>query len=159
MNNEDKLELNVNEKSILSALVKKREELLKEIKRYDSEITKLQEYHADRLRKLKEGQKPLQDGLRHVEALLRLEGWKEVIADGGKKGEVSSNNQDSYIDIAYQILEDLGKPMHYIELFTKLKEKGVYVPGKNASATFLAKIGRDTRFKRIKKRKCNRSEL
>jgi hypothetical protein len=153
MINDNESEIRVNENSILSALVKRREELLKELTKYDSELTKLQEYHSERLRKLKEGQKPLQDGLRHVEALLKLEGWVGATKDSVAKSEkVVTNSQVSYIDIAYQVLVNFGKPMHYTEIFTKLREKGIYVPGKNAPATFLAKIGRDNRFKRVKKR-------
>jgi hypothetical protein len=134
-------------------LLKKREELVEELKRIDLMTRKLQNEYSTRLIEMREKQRPVQDALKHIEALLQIEGWNRPLQSIPEEQKNTQKTVDEqYIELAHSILKSYGQPMHYMELFSKLKENGVYIPGKNPAATLLAKMSRDSRFKRIKKR-------
>ncbi len=138
---------------IVKVLIKKREQLTVALQEHDASMTRLQEEYSARLNQMREEQRPIQQALEHVEALLQLEGWKEPYSpDTANTAESASPEPISYIDAVYKLLEDVGQPMHYKAIRDKLMEKGVYIPGRDAAATLLAKISRDSRFKRIRKR-------
>ena len=138
---------------MLEVLMRKREQLLTELRKNDTSMAKLQKEYSVKLNKIKEEQRPVQDALLHVEALLELEGWEKSkspdIADTDKSATIGPI---SYIDAAHKLLEDVGQPMHYRTMYSKLKENGIYIPGNDPAATLLVKMSRDVRFKRIPKR-------
>jgi len=138
---------------ILEVLLKKRGQLLTELRQHDASMAKLQKEYSTRLNQIRETQRPIQDALQHVEALLQLEGWeKPKSPDVGGAAKSTTIGAISYIDAAYKLLENVGQPLHYRTIYGKLKEQGVYIPGKDAAATLLVKMSRDGRFKRIRKR-------
>jgi len=136
---------------ILEMLLHKRAQLLAELHKHELAMSALQEEYATRLARIKEEQRPLHEGLLHVEGLLRLEGWKET---GPSSGTASSSAPDliPYIDATYRLLEKKRQPMHYRSICEALRAQGVHIPGNDPAATLLAKMGRDGRFKRIRKR-------
>ncbi len=84
--------------------------------------------------------------LRNIYQLLESEGCpttKSKAADAGKGGSLA--------DRAFAILEETGKPWYYRELAEKLREIGVHISGNDRAANLLAHIGRDERFKRVKR--------
>jgi len=137
---------------ILEVLLRKRAQLVAELQQHDSAMSKLQEEYAARLAHIREQQRPLQEALQHVEALLRLEGWEGATMPSNGTADLSAPELISYTDAAYRLLEKAGQPMHYKAIFGRLQEQGAHIPGKDPAATLLAKIGRDQRFKRIRKR-------
>lgn len=138
---------------ILGVLLKKRGELLSELRQHDASMEKLQKEYSTLLNQIREAQRAVQDALGHIEALLQLEGWENTESrDAGGAAKSATVGGISYIDAAYELLESVGQPLHYRTIYGRLKEQGVYVPGKDAAATLLAKISRDGRFKRIRKR-------
>lgn len=139
---------------VKEALSMKREILMDELKKIDSAIAQLQAEFSKKLDKLQAQRKPSEEALHHVDALLRLEG--HILNSNQKK--TNEPNASSVVgtahitDAAYNLLEEIHKPMHYKEIVTKLQEGGIYIPGKNPAATLLSRMIRDDRFKRIKKR-------
>jgi hypothetical protein len=138
---------------IIEALLRKRAHLLTELRQHDASMAKLQKEYSACLNQIRETRRPVQDALEHVEALLQLEGWEKLESlDIGGAAKSATLDAISYIDAAYKLLENVGQPLHYRTIYGKLKEQGVYVPGKDAAATLLVKMSRDDRFKRIRKR-------
>jgi hypothetical protein len=138
---------------IVEVLLKKRAQLLTELRQYDASMSKLQKEYSARLNQIRETHRPVQDALDHVEALLQLEGWEKPRSlDAGGAAKRENSDAISCIDAAYKLLENVGQPLHYRTICGRLKEQGVYIPGKDAAATLLAKMSRDGRFKRIRKR-------
>jgi len=138
---------------IVEVLLKKRAQLLTELRQHDTSMAKLQKEYSARLNQIRETHRPVRDALQHVEALLQLEGWeKPESLDGGGAAKSATLDAILYIDAAYKLLENVGQPLHYRTIYGKLKEQGVYVPGKDGAATLLVKMSRDGRFKRIRKR-------
>ncbi len=138
-----------NDEELLRVLLNKRSQFISELDEHDTELVSLQKEYSEKLARLKDEQRTLQDGLQHVEALLRLEGW------GGQREDalrVTSSEAKPYVDYAYELLEAVAQPMHYKTLYDKLIGQGVSIPGKDGAATLLTKLGRDGRFKRIHKR-------
>lgn len=138
---------------IAIVLMKKREQLLNELDSNNETIKKIQNDYSRRMDELNGITQSLEEALNHIEALLKMEGWVKPInyENISPLGSDKSKN-DQYIETAYEILKSAGKPMHYKEIFEELKDRRIFIPGKNAPATLLAKISRDSRFKRIKKR-------
>ena len=138
---------------IVEVLLKKRAQLLTEVRQHDASMAKLQKEYSARLNQVRETHRPIQDALQHVEALLQLEGWEKLESlDVGGAARSATLDAISYIDATYKLLEDVGQPLHYRTIYGKLKDQGVYIPGKDAAATLLVKMSRDSRFKRIRKR-------
>ena len=63
---------------VVILLTKKRESLISQIINFDKEIEQLRNEYDKKLAVLKEKQHPLQNALQHVEALLKIEGWKKL---------------------------------------------------------------------------------
>jgi len=139
---------------VKDALLLKRKAFLKEINNIDLAISQLKEESAKKIQELQEKKKSPEEGLQHIDALLRMEGL--IINNKGNNSlsptKSTLNNSASIMDVVFNLLEKIHKPMHYIELTHKLQEEGIYVPGKNPSATLLSRINRDKRFKRTPRR-------
>jgi len=139
---------------VKDVLLLKRKAFLAEINNIDLAISQLKEEFAKKIQKLQEKKKSPEEGLQHIDALLRLDGI--IVNNEGNNSlspkKTTLNNSASIIDAVFNIFEKVHKPMHYMELTLKLQEEGIYIPGKNPSATLLSRISRDKRFKRTPKR-------
>jgi len=137
---------------VVILLTQKRESLISQINKFDKEIEHLRNEYSKNLSSLKEKQHPLQNALQHVEALLKIEGWGTTKNSISHVPNKNDNTTFSFIDKAVEILEEANEPLHFKVIYEKIEKSGFHVPGKNGAATFLAKMSRDGRFKRIKKR-------
>ncbi len=135
--------------NIEEVLLPKRESLMRELKQLDSIISQIQDEYSKKLEQLQEQKRPFQEALRHVEALLKLEGWS--MAANPDANATNNTGATSAIDAAFSLLEELHQPMHYKEIVEKLHERRIYIAGKDPAATLLSKMSRDTRFKRTKR--------
>ncbi len=52
-------------------------------------------------------------------------------------------------DLAYKVLAEGGKPLHYRELLGLMEVAGFVMPGSNPGANLLAHVGRDKRIVRV----------
>jgi hypothetical protein len=139
---------------VKDVLLLKRKAFLEEINNIDLAISKLKEEFAKKTQELQERKKSPEEGLQHIDALLRLDG---IIVNNEGNNSLSPkkstlNKSASITDAVFNIFEKVHKPLHYMELTLKLQEEGIYIPGKNPSATLLSRINRDERFKRTPKR-------
>ncbi len=136
------------------ALLIKRESLAKELSELNLASSRIQEEYTRKLEELQSQKKPLEEALQHVEALLRFEGHyvNHGQVDVRAKIKVQANTNSAPTDAAFDLLTELHQPLHYKELAAKLREKNVFIPGKDPAATLLSRINRDSRFKRGKKR-------
>ena len=125
--------------SYVQTLRNKREEVLADIRRLRAEMSELGAQVAS-----KENQ------LKNIEDLLNLEG--EVLETTGGDGQEAGPSGSKFIDLAYRLLSDAGKPMHYRELAELLARDGAYVPGQDPAANLLAHMSRDERFGRTRSR-------
>lgn len=137
---------------VVILLTKKRESLISQIINFDKEIEQLRNEYDKKLAVLKEKQHPLQNALQHVEALLKIEGWEKTKNAISHVSNKNDNATFSFIDKAVEVLEEANEPLHFKVIYEKIEESGFHVPGKDGAATLLAKMSRDGRFKRIKKR-------
>ncbi len=139
---------------VREALLLKKDLIMAELKKIDLAIADLQEEFSRKMEAFQSKRKPSEEALHHIEALLKLEGFV-LNSNQCKVGE----NKIDYIpgttkitDAAYDLLSEVYKPLHYKEIFNKLQERGLYIPGKNPAATMLSRMSRDNRFKRTVKR-------
>lgn len=72
-----------------------------------------------------------------IDNLLRLEG--EEVDDMGSVRET-----------AVQVLETIGKPVHYRELLSEMEKRGYRVPGKDPATNLLAHLLNDSRITKAK---------
>ncbi|MDD5093738.1 MAG: HTH domain-containing protein [Dehalococcoidia bacterium] len=130
-----------------SALLTKRQGLRGEINRIDAEASRLQDEYSKKLGQLQSLRKQLEEAIQHVDALLKIEGgiYEPVALTGVKADEPAI----APADIAFGILEEQGKPMHYRDIAAEVKKRGTDLLGKDPAATLLTKLSRDDRFKRI----------
>lgn len=147
----------INEKAhtqILEALMLKKELIMTELKKIDLAIADLQEEFSRKIEVLQSKRKPSEEALHHIEALLKLEGFvlNSTQNKVGKKNVDYITGTAKITDAAYDLLSEVRKPLHYKEIFNKLQERGLYIPGKNPAATLLSRMSRDNRFKRTIKR-------
>jgi uncharacterized protein (UPF0297 family) len=123
----------------VETLQKKREEVLAEVRSLRSEMSDMAARVAS-----KENQ------LKNIEDLLSLEG--EGIEEVGGGAQESPHAGSRFIDHAYRLLAEAGKPVHYRELARLLTRDGAYIPGQDAAANLLAHMSRDERFGRTRSR-------
>ena len=139
---------------VREALLLKKDLIMAELKKNDLAIADLQEEFSRKIEAFHSKRKPSEEALHHIEALLKLEGF----ALNNNQGKVGENKIDNITgtakitDAAYDFLSEVHKPLHYTEIFNKLQERGLYIPGKNPAATLLSRMSRDNRFKRAIKR-------
>lgn len=99
----------------------------------------------------------LQDKVRRLEELIRVEEGEpeasrkigEARAQMRKGGEIIPAERKPP-DVAYDILIQAAKPMHYRELLQKIEEQGTRVGGRDPGSTLIAYLGRDKRFAKAK---------
>ena len=84
--------------------------------------------------------------LRNIIALLKSEGYA-----GGPGMASETRSGGSIADYAYSLLHDSGKPTYYKNLAAKILEAGITIPGRDPAANLLSHMGRDDRFKRVKR--------
>jgi len=157
MNSDDHKEAGLSSKpkvDVKQALMIRRESLNKELQELDSVISRLQEEYTGKLETLQSKKKPLEEALRHVEALLQFEGFylEGNPASAMTNNAVSLNTRSSATDVAFHLLTEIHQPLHYKDIALKLQERNIYIPGKDPAATLLSRINRDKRFKRAKRR-------
>ena len=157
MNNDAHKEAGLSSKAkvdVKQALMMRRESLDKELQELDSVSSRLQEEYTGKLETLQSKKKPLEEALRHVEALLQFEGFYLGGNPAGAmtNNAVSLNTRSSATDAAFQLLAEIHQPLHYKDIALKLQERNIYIHGKDPAATLLSRINRDDRFKRAKKR-------
>ena len=106
---------------------------------------------AERLRLASEAATRLQARMRHIQALLALEG--HPVESGAVGHEVVLPNADagSLADTAYQLLAETRQEYHYQELAAELQLRGVHIPGKEPANNLVSHIHRDPRFIRPKR--------
>jgi len=139
---------------ITDVLLAKRQALLEELQNIDLAISKLKEEVSQKIEELEKNKKLPEEGLQHIDALLKLEGiaLNNLRNNSVTHGALALNDGSSITNAVFNILEKMHRPMHYKELTKKIQKKGIRIPGKNPSATLLSRINRDERFKRTEKR-------
>lgn len=136
------------------ALLTKRAELSEGLKQLDAAIAAAQEELSSILEQLQTQKRPLEDALRHIDALLQFEGYLADNSTNAAPRDLapSSNPAGSITDAAVALLDEIHRPMHYKDIAAKLQERGTYIPGRDPAATLLSRMTRDDRFKRAKSR-------
>ena len=139
---------------VKAVLLSKRNIFIKELRNIDLAIFQLKEEFSKRIEELEQRKKLPGEGLQHIDALLKLEG---IVINHKKDDSVAQskcvmNDTSSITNAVFNLLEEMHKPMHYQEITKKIQDKGIYIPGKNPSATLLSRINGDKRFKRTAKR-------
>jgi hypothetical protein len=139
---------------VKDVLLLKRKEFSKDLDKIDLEILNLKEECSKKIGQLLLKKKPAVEGMNHIDALLKIEGIKtnEITNGSELQNESMLNVRSSITDAVFNFLEEVHKPLHYLELTKKMQEKDVFIPGKNPSATLLSRINRDKRFKRTARR-------
>ena len=141
---------------IKATLLRKREVILKELKATEAAISQLRAEFRQKLGELESRRQPAEETLRHVEALLRLEGVQFNGSQDDNRdepvGRGSVTGTGIALDAAYRLLERGHCSMHYREIARRLREQHVVIAGKDPAATLLSGMARDARFRRVKKR-------
>lgn len=129
----------------IGALLEKREAITHELQELGIEAARVQRELSQKVEQLEARRQLLQNGIQHVEALLRLEGWNREPERGAT---VSPDNRLSPADAAFALLKEASEPTHYKEIAKQLLDQGIPLSGKNPQATLLSYLVRDARFKR-----------
>jgi hypothetical protein len=79
-----------------------------------------------------------------LQGLLRGEGVE--LADSRRPTATSA---DSIRDAAFSVVKEAGRPVHYRQICTALRDQGVEISGKDPAATLLTFITRDARLERV----------
>ena len=104
--------------------------------------------YAERLREISEEGTRLEAELRHLSALLALQGGSHE--EPGTEVERLSMPADLRQE-AYKLLAEVREPMHYTQMMEQLVLRGVHIPGKEPAKNLVAHIHSDERFKRPKR--------
>jgi hypothetical protein len=126
-----------------------------------SVATRLQETQAkeeairaemgERLRALAEERTTLEARLRHLQALLTLEGQPQHTSAPLPTVVAASSAERSLADDVYGFLSEAARDYHYLDLTTALMARGVEIPGKDPAKNLVAHIHSDPRFVRPKR--------
>jgi len=99
----------------------------------------------------------VEDKVRRLEDLIRVEEGEpegsRKISDAWaqmKAGEGVIAIERKPPDVAYDILIQAAKPLHYRELLQKIEEQGIHIGGRDPGSTLIAYLGRDKRFAKVK---------
>jgi hypothetical protein len=106
---------------------------------------------GEQLRAVAEKRIALEARLRHLQALLALEGklqHSEAMAMFSSPGVVGAR---PLADEAYEFLSESAHEWHYQDLATALANRGVNIPGRDPAKNLVAHIHRDPRFVRPKR--------
>lgn len=106
---------------------------------------------AERLRSLSETRMRLEARVRHIQALLALEGQPVETGAVGPEVVLPGPDAGSLADTAYQLLAETRQEYHYEALAAELQLRGVRIGGKEPAKNLVAHIHRDARFIRPKR--------
>ena len=133
---------------LMKILLGKRRELTQALDKIDAEVIEVQAQLSKRIEEARIRRRTVEEALGHVDALLRIEGWKESDREAVNREPALRTNAETPADAAYDLLSALGKPLHYRLMALQLSENGIFLAGKDPAATLLSKMSRDDRFKR-----------
>jgi hypothetical protein len=105
--------------------------------------------YAEKLREISEETTRLDAELRHLSALLALQGGSHK--ESGTEGAVALERLGMPADLrqeAYKLLAEQREPLHYTQMMEQLVLRGVHIPGKEPAKNLVAHIHNDPRFKR-----------
>lgn len=107
----------------------------------------------EKLRAIAEAQERARMRVRHIQALLALEGHSQLVPELVGVAQtmpipVSIAPFPSLADYAYQFLAETGRECHYKELAEQLMARGVSIPGKEPANNLVARICTDPRLVR-----------
>jgi len=98
--------------------------------------------------------KQMEDARRELEALETLLSLNDP--DFARSTQASASGSGPGVrrptaiaNAAYEVLEELDRPVHYSELYQILNSRGVDIPGKNPAANLIGHISPDPRFRRV----------
>ena len=106
---------------------------------------------GERLRALAEERTTLEARLRHLQALLTLEGEPQHTSAPLPTVVAASSVERSLADDVYRFLSEAAQEYHYLDLTTALMARGVEIPGKDPAKNLVAHIHSDPRFVRPKR--------
>lgn len=87
--------------------------------------------------------------LRNLNELLALEGHPAAEPLGSSElGLRRGSTSRRFLDAAWEVLKQTGKPLHYRELADRLITEGIAIPGQDPPANLIAHMARDGRFGR-----------
>lgn len=123
------------------------------------ELQNWKELLLEEIRKLQAQIAPLeaeikvrQEKLAAIERLLALETYPvEAIAKRKDSSGSGSANSRRVADVAYEVLKGVGIPMYYKKLYEAIVQTGFEIRGEDPPTNLIAHIGKDPRFKRIKR--------
>jgi hypothetical protein len=82
--------------------------------------------------------------LRNINELLQAEGYSV-----GERVASQEASTASVAEAAYELIKEIGHPVHYREISERLSQSGTMVPGQNPEANLLSYLVRDRRFQWI----------
>jgi len=151
---EDNVESNIkivpdnNSAYLEQALKLKRDSLMEQIRAFDSSIAEVQAEFATKLEELHSNKKTAEEALSHIQALLKIE-TKSLESETVLTPK--ADDTISITDSALSLLQESHQPMHYKDIASTLKARGLQISGIDPAATLLSRISRDERFKRVKR--------
>jgi hypothetical protein len=107
--------------------------------------------YAEKLREISEEATRLEAELRHIGALLALQGGAP-----GKDTEQAAFREELPMpadlrEETCKLLGEVREPMHYTRITQELALRGIHIPGKEPQNNLVAHIHKDPRFKRPKR--------
>ncbi len=136
--------------TLVETLSARRTQIAIELEAVTTEIAEVTRELSDRITRARARQKPLEETLSHLDALITWEGRGAPEEVG--RSRLDASNGRSPIEAAHQFLSQSGRPLHYREISQRLITDGVFLAGKDPAATLLTKMSRDDRFKRAPNR-------
>ena len=124
-----------------------RDDFLKTVQREREEIAAELERVVGQLEPLVGRRRELEERARALDAVMASYGQQNW-SDGARREEGRVSRKDSFMDVAWEILQTWGS-LHYEALLARVTERGVEVPGRNPAANLVAHMSRDKRFKRV----------
>lgn len=124
-----------------------------EVERLTQEEDMMRKKRDEELRSIAERQEKIKMRIRHIHALLALEGHSQpesnLLAPApDATTPVLTSLSPSLADHAYQLLAEAGQPLHYKKLAHELMSRGVLIPGREPANNLVARICADPRLLR-----------
>ena len=113
---------------------------------------RLRSEYAEKLREVSQEVTRLEAELRHLSALLALDGHGPDAAGTGRGP--AADKMGTLVNLreeAYKLLTEAREPMHYIQMTEQMVLRGIQVPGTDPAKNLVAHIHNDPRFKRPKR--------
>ncbi len=138
--------------NLISILKQEHAGLSSQILSVESQIQDIRNTLEEKVTSLQEQRDQLVAKMRHIQALLTLEGIhvqesSELLKPSESKMD-GLNAPSSLADAVNQLLKDKEKEMHYRDIFKALEARGIHVPGKDPGINLVAHIHSDPRFLR-----------